>query len=133
MQTLREWNELRLPPPNANAERTLTGMLGANGGEVPRWRSLWRRTDYLGFPVYAFKGAGNSVDRGATEWAQTGYLWRIATHGDYLGTRQLNTARDELVTALGGRPDDRRHRMSVTHERRHADCQLRIGNGFEAR
>jgi hypothetical protein len=98
-----EWKR-PLPPPPADREKTLTGLLGSNGERVPRWRSLWRRTDYLGFPVYAYRGAGNPIDLGATESAPASYLWRIATHSDYLGTPQFSEARDELVEGLGGRP-----------------------------
>ena len=85
-------------------ELTLTAILGAKGREVPRWCSLWRRTDFLGFPVYSYRDDDNPVDRGATESAPGSYLWRIATHSNYLGTRQFNVARDDLVKALGGRP-----------------------------
>ncbi|MCD2443120.1 hypothetical protein LQ757_12625 [Agromyces sp. SYSU K20354] len=97
---------------------TLTAILGAMSTEgaagaasarpatdskpaaVPRWRSLWRRTDYLGFPVYGYRGDGNPIDEGATESAPKTYLWRIATHSDYLGTEQFLRARDELVDEL---------------------------------
>ena len=39
-----------MPPPGRDNDITLTALLGAHNREVPRWRSLWRRTDYLGFP-----------------------------------------------------------------------------------
>lgn len=81
-------------------EVTLTALLGAEGQEVPRWRNLWRRTDYLGFPVYGYRDDGNPVDRGTTESAPSSYLWRIARHSDYLGTTQYLLARDELVAAF---------------------------------
>ena len=67
---------------------------------MPRWRNLWRRTDYLGFPVYGYRDDGNPVDRGTTESAPSSYLWRIARHSDYLGTTQYLLARDELVDAF---------------------------------
>jgi len=79
---------------------TLTAILGAKDGEVPRWRSLWRRTDYLGFPAYGYRGKANPIDRGASESAPATYLWRIATHSNYLGTAQFLRARDELVDEL---------------------------------
>jgi hypothetical protein len=102
-QVLAEFAMPALPEPGHDPQKTLTGMLGAEGRTVPRWRSLWRRTDYLGFPVYAYRGEGNPIDLGATESAPASYLWRIATHSDYLGTPQFRQARDELVEGLGGR------------------------------
>ncbi|HEX6955267.1 MAG TPA: hypothetical protein VF156_10360 [Agromyces sp.] len=102
-QVLAEFAEPALPEPGHDPQKTLTGMLGAEGPKVRRWRSLWRRTDYLGFPVYGYRGDGNPIDLGATESAPASYLWRIATHSDYLGTPQFRQARDELVEGLGGR------------------------------
>lgn len=103
-QVLAEFKVKALPEPGHDPQRTLTGMLGAKGRTVPRWRSLWRRTDYLGFPVYGYRGGeSNPIDLGATESAPASYLWRIATHSDYLGTPQFSQARDELVEGLGGR------------------------------
>lgn len=78
---------------------------------APRWRNLWRRTDLLGFPVFAHSatvgegmpGGGleeNPIDRGATEHCPTSYLWKIARHNDYLSTAQYRAARDELIEAL---------------------------------
>lgn len=94
-----EWSK-DLPAPATDREKTLTGLLGSDGTDVRRWRSLWRRTDYLGFPVYAYRGAGNPIDLGATESAPASYLWRIATHSDYLGTPQYEEARDILVHGI---------------------------------
>ncbi|WP_353828173.1 hypothetical protein [Agromyces sp. SYSU T0242] len=103
-QVLREFAG-PVPEPAQGADLTLTGILGASGRDVPRWRNLWRRTDFLGFPVYGYRGDGNPVDRGATETAPGRYLWSVATHDapDYFGTPQYAVARDELVRALGGR------------------------------
>ena len=101
-QVLAEFGETPLPAPGHDPQRTLTGMLGARQRTVRRWRSLWRRTDYLGFPVYAYRGDGNPIDLGASESAPASYLWRFATHSDYLGTPQFSRARDELVEGLGG-------------------------------
>lgn len=92
-----------LPKPAQGDQIALTTILGAHGREVPRWRNLWRRTDFLGFPVYGYNSVNNPVDRGATEMAP-GYVERIATHGDYLGTPQFQLARASLVQALGGKP-----------------------------
>jgi len=103
-QVLAEFEEPRLPRPAQGDDITLTALLGAHDQDVPRWRSLWRRTDYLGFPVYAYRSDGNPIDRGVTESAPASYLWRIATHSDYLGTHQFLLARDDLVRAFGGKP-----------------------------
>ena len=72
----------------------------------PRWRNLWRRTDFLGFPVYGYSGTGNPVDRGATEDAPNAYLWHAATHDgpDYLDSAQYANAREDLVQALREMP-----------------------------
>jgi hypothetical protein len=73
---------------------------------APRWRSLWRRTDYLGFPITGFwsnetDGVNeNPIDRGATERSPRSYLWAVARHNDYLSTPQYRAARDELVEML---------------------------------
>ena len=104
-QVRAEFDAESLPKPGADPKTSLTGILGSDGTKVPRWRSLWRRTDYLGFPVYAYRGGDqNPIDLGATESAPASYLWRIATHSDYLGTPQYEEARDDLVRGLGGRP-----------------------------
>lgn len=72
----------------------------------PRWRSLWRRTDYLGFPVMGYwsnetNGVNeNPIDRGATERSPRSYLWAVAKHNDYLSTPQYRAARDELIEMM---------------------------------
>ncbi|WP_344369780.1 hypothetical protein [Agromyces tropicus] len=75
----------------------------------PRWRSLWRRTDYLGFPAFSYwsrtEGAvGNPIDRGATERSPRSYLWAVARHNDYLSTTEYRAARSELVGMLAQHP-----------------------------
>ncbi len=73
---------------------------------APRWRSLWRRTDYLGFPVHGYWSNDidgdneNPIDRGATEKAPRSYLWTVARHNDYLSTPQYRSARHELVEMM---------------------------------
>lgn len=99
-----EFSKDYAPKPDSDDQTTLTGMLGSDGTQVPRWRNLWRRTDYLGFPVYSYRGKDNPIDLGATESAPASYLWRIATHSDYLGTPQFEEARKDLAKGLGGRP-----------------------------
>ena len=83
----------------AYRDESLTALLGAGAKGGPRWRNLWRRTDFLGFPVFSYDSVGNPVDRGATETAP-GYQWTVAKHSAYLGTEQIELARAELVTAL---------------------------------
>ncbi|MET0933328.1 MAG: hypothetical protein ABWX56_06405 [Mycetocola sp.] len=85
----------------------LGGNLSDSANPVaPRWRSLWRRTDYLGFPVTGFwsnetDGVNeNPIDRRATERSPRSYLWAVARHNDYLSTPQYQAARDELVAML---------------------------------
>ena len=89
--------------------------LGTERAVPPRWRSLWRRTDFLGFPVHGYASNvlrdrdgtchnENPIDRGATERDPQSYLWRIARHDNYLSTAQYREARDELVEMLVARP-----------------------------
>ncbi|WP_411721936.1 hypothetical protein [Mycetocola sp.] len=103
-------------------------LLGGNLGDPdnpiwPRWRSLWRRTDYLGFPVTGFwsnetNGLNeNPIDRGATERSPRSYLWAVAKHNDYLSTPQYRTARDELIAMLA-KDDSRPERVSRPPETR---------------
>lgn len=93
---------------------TLVELLGGDlrdrRGAPPRWRSLWRRTDPLGFPVDDYWGdadegvTADGIDRGASERSPTSYLWRVAGHGDYLSTLQYHAARDELVAVWRRKP-----------------------------
>jgi alpha-beta hydrolase superfamily lysophospholipase len=90
---------------------SLVQLLGGNFDDpdnavAPRWRSLWRRTDYLGFPVTGFwsnesNGVDeNPIDRRATERSPRSYLWAVAKHNDYLSTPQYRAARDVLIAML---------------------------------
>lgn len=89
----------------AYKDDSLAVMLGATATAPPRWRNMWRRTDFLGFPVFSYDSDENPVDRGATETAP-GYQWTIAKHSAYLGTEQIELARVELVEQLS-QPSDR--------------------------
>jgi hypothetical protein len=81
------------------------------GGSPPRWVSLWRRTDYLGFPVYSYvpnrrgRKPTNQIDRPADETDQTAYLIEIATHGGYPRATAYRAAFDELLRRDGGSAD----------------------------
>jgi hypothetical protein len=96
-------------PADAYKDASLTKMLGGSETHPPRWRNMWRRTDFLGFPAFSYKdkiGDGNEpnpVDRGASETAP-GYQWTIAKHSAYLGTEQIELARIELVRDLSDNP-----------------------------
>ena len=71
-----------------------------------RWRSLWRRTDYLGFPVNGyFVGAaevpdGVAIDRMDAEWDESVDPAKVATHGGDHRTPQYRTQLDALVGLL---------------------------------
>ncbi|MRG60275.1 hypothetical protein GE115_10405 [Agromyces sp. CFH 90414] len=98
-QVKREWIDRRPPIPDPEEPPSLVALLGGDLQEEtsPRWRSLWRRTDYLGFPVASYRSKGNLIDRGATERAPRTYLWTVARHNGYLDTEQYALARDELL------------------------------------
>ncbi len=72
---------------------SLTDVLGAGTGNL-RWVSLWRRTDYLGFPVHGW--AGGQIDRPAEEIDTSGYLPEIGTHGGYPRVAAYLVALDHL-------------------------------------
>ena len=67
----------------------------------PRWRSLWRRTDYLGFPVDAYltgkAATERRIDHRSSEVDPTTYLFTVATHGGDFRTPQYRQQLIELV------------------------------------
>jgi hypothetical protein len=65
------------------------------GGTSPRWKSLWRRTDYLGFPVWSYDS--NLIDGTAPEVLTVGYLKEIQTHGGYTRTQAYENALESLL------------------------------------
>jgi hypothetical protein len=67
------------------ADPTLRQLLTQADGEVA-WVNLWRRTDYLGFPVYSFRD--NELDAGADEFGPPLYLVKVATHPNYQASAQ---------------------------------------------
>ena len=116
--------DLRTGPPAAGRPDaapppfTLASLLGAAGvrlplrGEEPklRWRSLWRRTDYLGFPVHGYHD-DNAVDRRADEVVDHPPRVVVDEHSDYPLTPQYAEQLELLVRLLltrrqgrGGRP-----------------------------
>ncbi len=83
-------------PPDAElapGPRTLTALLAGPDG-TPRWLNLWRRTDYLGFPVDRF--VESALDRPAEEIDTSGYLPELGTHGGYPRTLAYAAALDRL-------------------------------------
>jgi|GEM_PF-304532 len=70
----------------------------------PAWVNLWRRTDYLGFPVASY--AENDVDRGADEVDRGAYLFAVATHSAYFRAWAYHLALDTVVARLDPPPSD---------------------------
>ncbi|RPF21761.1 hypothetical protein [Myceligenerans xiligouense] len=64
----------------------------------PAWINLWRRTDFLGFPVVGYES--NDIDRGAEEVDRSAYLFEIALHGGYPRTTAYQEAFDEVVSRM---------------------------------
>ncbi|NLG55251.1 MAG: hypothetical protein GX542_06330 [Rhodococcus sp.] len=82
--------------PKEPSPNTLIDVLSDDEGTI-RWRNLWRRTDYIGFPVWGYPGSGeNPVDRPAEEIDDSGYLNQIATHGNYPRSRAYRQSIREL-------------------------------------
>lgn len=111
------WAGEREPHPATESRpRSVVGFLSAPTLEPwpdgPRWRSLWRRTDYLGFPVDAYlpgRDAGaRDIDHRSSEVDPTTYLFTVATHGGDFHTPQYRRELLELVRRLdppgGGTP-----------------------------
>lgn len=84
----------------------------AGARDPVRWVSLWRLTDYLGFPASStvkYDGEGrisNHVDRYAAELDKTGYMVTVGTHGEYYRTQDYDSALTELRDALEAAPGD---------------------------
>ncbi|MCV2395386.1 hypothetical protein OEB99_13800 [Actinotalea sp. M2MS4P-6] len=85
-----------LPTP---ADGTLLERLTPAPGAAPLWVNLWRRTDFLGMPAYAYWP--NPVDRPAEEIDATGYVPVIGTHSNYPRTAEYRHAMADLVARLG--------------------------------
>lgn len=140
-------NDAKFRMPEGDDQLTLVTLLGGDflpGAHVhatPRWRNLWRRTDYLGFPVFNYwshvqkDGTNtNPIDRGATERRPRSYLWDVATHTDYLSTAQYREARDELAYQLTGKRQPAGGSANRSPRHRHFPARLvfrhRQGDGF---
>jgi hypothetical protein len=90
-------DQLTSPAPPTVDEDSVRGRLtiGARD-DRPRWTNLWRRTDYLGFPVLGYP-TGNDVDRPAEEIDTSGYVAAVSTHGNYPRTLAYHQALDDLL------------------------------------
>ena len=85
--------------PGATPSSGLSALLGES------WINLWRRTDYLGFPVHGWKE--NSVDRRANE--TDGSPDKVETHSDYHLCAVYHQAFADLVSIdLNRSPDSER-------------------------
>jgi hypothetical protein len=78
----------------------LTGTLVTGAGV--RWLSLWRFTDYLGFPAASTSpvlpnGDPNAVDRFAEELDLSGYMVEVGTHGEYYRVPAYEKAVHDLI------------------------------------
>ncbi len=97
--------ELEPRPATTSRPRSVVGFLSAPTLEPwshgPRWRSLWRRTDYIGFPVDAGvrspAAAERDIDHRSSEVDPTTYLFTVATHGGDFRTPQY---RRELLALI---------------------------------
>lgn len=83
--------------------RTLTKVLTprkspSNPSPDPAWINLWRRTDFLGFPVYSY--AENRIDRGADELQEHSYMLEAATHGGYPYSKAYRGRLEELIKRM---------------------------------
>ncbi len=90
-------HEAETPWPAPPAGTLLAGLTPTPGAE-PLWVNLWRRTDFLGMPVYAY--ADNPVDRPAEEIDATGFVPVIGTHSNYPRTAEYRHAMEDLVTRM---------------------------------
>jgi hypothetical protein len=96
-------NEMSGPAPKAEVgDGSVANILGGRKGRVgaPRWRNLWRRTDYLGFPVCAYRTRRehvNITDVPADEVVEVHFLPEVQTHGGYPFTQQYESALRELA------------------------------------
>lgn len=86
--------------PNVEFDVNLSHILGAGPN---RWVNLYRKTDYLGFPVL-YKGPGGVENVGADPYAQEmdpfTYQFLVVSHSDYLQAPQYDEAIAAVVNAL---------------------------------
>lgn len=98
------WQGRSLPTPSllphGTAEAQLVGLLKGGPSGPVFWLNIWRRTDYLGFPVYSYPQDTpdeNTLDRTALEIEPDSYQALVATHGNYFRTNRYAGAREFLL------------------------------------
>ena len=81
----------------ASTTDSLVERLADQANGTPRWRGLWRRTDFIGFPVhsYPYQDNGNPIDVRAEETVPP--LPGILRHSDYLCTPAYSAKLTELA------------------------------------
>lgn len=80
-------------------QTSVVGVLRGTDPSRPAWVNVWRRTDYLGFPVASYRP--NVIDRGAEELDTTAYVATVATHGGYPRAGAYRRAMREVLGRLG--------------------------------
>jgi len=81
---------------------SLVELLTQPDGSVA-WVNLWRRTDYLGFPINSYRlddRRPDDLDRGADEFGPPRYLVKVATHPDYQSAPQYRVALLDVIQRL---------------------------------
>lgn len=81
-----------------NHPQSLANLLTTPPDGVPRWINLWRRTDFIGFPVKSY--GRNEIDRGADELDVSSYMLTLATHSGYPSSRAYPSAMVELLMRM---------------------------------
>ncbi|RAX46992.1 hypothetical protein DQ354_01970 [Arthrobacter sp. AQ5-06] len=86
--------------PSVQFEVNLSHILGAG---AHRWVNLYRKTDYLGFPVL-YQGPGGAENIGTDPYAQEmdpfTYQFLVVSHSDYLQAPQYETSIAAVVNSL---------------------------------
>ncbi|ANF32093.1 hypothetical protein A0130_10785 [Leifsonia xyli] len=85
---------------------SLVQLLTQPDGSVA-WVNLWRRTDYLGFPINSYRlddRRPDDLDRGADEFGPPRYLVKVATHPDYQSAPQYRVALLDVIERLHRTP-----------------------------
>ncbi len=96
------WSPSTETPPVGRIDGTLVGD-GTGAGTPVRWVSLWRLTDYLGYPAMstatgvADEAWHNDVDRFADELDTSGYMVAVGTHGEYYRVKSYDDALRQLA------------------------------------
>jgi hypothetical protein len=96
--TVDPWSRERTnDAPTKSDSRSLRNVMRPAGES--RWLNLWRRTDYIGFPVVEYANDASptdEVDRRAEEVDETGYVLKVLTHSDYPRVPAYFKAFDDL-------------------------------------